>query len=1077
MQKKLAGKLLGLAAALLLLLGACALNAGAQEVKPIRVGLFSLGQFMGWDETGEACGYQVDYLNRIAEVTHWTYEFVDCQNWENAKDMLEAGQIDLLAPAQRTARLVDRFDFCGISMGLEATAIYTTADRDDLLFEDFASMKNLTYGIPEGTVFETEFVEDYSTAHGLTPKIVKYANTTEILAALHRHEIDAAVTNIMFAAEDVKMLGWYSPAPIYFITAKGDQELLNQLDDAMVEIMVEEPDYMAQLESQYFPIFHNAQFTYEEQQYLQSLPTVTVGYEVNHKPLSYQDAETGEFCGITRDILDKISQISGIQFQYEPLPATNVSYDYLVEHQIYVLSNVEYNSENLAIRKMHLSEPYLKSEKVLVASEKLQFDAQTHLRVALATGSGTLTKVIQTEYPAFDVSTYGTVDECFEAIRSGAVDATIQNRYVASCALENPLYSALAVSPIQLLSDQLCLATMQADDSALCQQLNSEQFRSIIDKSISRINNVELNNIIIENTTNTHYHLTLWDVVRKYAGVLLAVGALVLICLALLLRTQHITAAKNRELAAKNAQLAEAVAQADRASTAKSRFLSQMSHEIRTPMNAIVGLTAIAKKHEGDPGKTDDYLTKIETSSKVLLNIINDVLDMSAIESNKLKISNGEFDIKQVLNSLTTIYYPQCQAKGIRFEMATDLENEMLIGDSLRVSQVLLNLVSNAYKFTDKGGSIRVVAQETARRDRTAFLRFTVADTGIGMSPEMQARLFKPFEQETADTAKKHGGSGLGLSIAKNLVDMMHGVIRVESEKGKGTTFFVDLPFEVTNQSTVMSNDVLHSVRILAIDDDQEARAYTAIVLRRIGAPFEMAASGTQAMEMIARAEQEGNPYNVVLADWKMPDMDGVELTRQIRAREKKRALIIIVSAYDLNAVEEEAKAAGADHFVSKPLFQSTVFNVLMTLTQGQLRTESAKPDDYDFTGHKVLLAEDNEMNAEIAAELLGMVHLQVDRAENGQRAVELFCANPPGSYDAILMDVQMPVMDGYSAARAIRALKRPDAAQIKIFAMTANAFTEDISTALSAGMNGHIAKPIDTQVLYETLAKAMGMR
>lgn len=643
----------------------------------------------------------------------------------------------------------------------------------------------------------------------------------------------------------------------------------------------------------------------------------------------------------------------------------------------------------------------------------------------------------------------------------------LQNLYIIRECLQSPLYEGLEMFPAFSFEENEKVVALP----------ENEMLVSIINKCIASISETQRNDIVIENTIAKGYHAGVEEIVYKYRTPLIGIAVLVAAIIAMLIgfsivRQRNFLAIEtvNGKLEETNSRLEEAVVQADRANSAKSEFLSRMSHEIRTPMNAIVGLTEIAKQHESEPEKIDDYLGKISVSSKVLLNIVNDVLDMSAIESNKLKIANEEFDIKQVLGGISAIYYPQCSGKGVKFRMATDVENELLLGDSLRVSQILLNLVSNAYKFTPAGGAIEILAKETARRDGKAFLRFTVSDSGCGMTKDMQERLFKPFEQEAADTAKKHGGSGLGLSIAKNLVDMMQGAINVESEKGKGTTFTVDLPFEIVKDDGRDENESLCSLRVLAVDDDEVAREYTATVLKRLGVKFELADSGKKALDMVTEAKKEGKPYDVCLIDWKMPDMDGVEVTRRIRADKKNKTTIIIVSAFDLNEVQDEAIAAGADHFVTKPLFQSTVYNVLVQLKKNEIQMPAPKKKEYDFTGHKVLLAEDQELNAEIAIELLGFVNMAADHAHNGKEAVEMFENAPAGTYDAILMDVQMPEMDGHEAAQAIRRLEREDAASIPIYAMTANAFTEDVSSALSAGMNGHIAKPIDTKILYETL-------
>ncbi|MEG0894897.1 MAG: response regulator, partial [Oscillospiraceae bacterium] len=453
------------------------------------------------------------------------------------------------------------------------------------------------------------------------------------------------------------------------------------------------------------------------------------------------------------------------------------------------------------------------------------------------------------------------------------------------------------------------------------------------------------------------------------------------------------------------------------------------------------------------------------------LSIINDVLDMSAIDSDKLKIAHAPFDLKSLLSGISTMYYTQCKQKEITFNLIlSDLIEEFLIGDSLRINQILINLLSNAYKFTPKGGTINMIVKQMNRNGNTVFLRFIISDSGCGISEEMQQRIFMPFEQETTQTAQIYGGSGLGLSIVKNLVDMMQGAIKLESKKNFGTTFTVDLPFGVDTKLEGSNNINFKDIRALIVDDDNQTIKYTSIVLERMGVRFDVANGGEQAVKIIANEYNKGIGYDVCFIDWKMPGISGVELTKKIREFFDKDTIIIIVSAYDLSEIEDEAKLAGADMFISKPLFQSTVCNLLMTLSGGQYTKFTCDKEHYDFTGKRVLLAEDNALNREIAIELLKIVNLDVEYAENGQTALEMFTNSSNGYYDVILMDIQMPIMDGHEAAKAIRKSKHIQALNIPIYAMTANAFTEDVSAALSSGMNGHIAKPIDTQVLYSTL-------
>ena len=519
--------------------------------------------------------------------------------------------------------------------------------------------------------------------------------------------------------------------------------------------------------------------------------------------------------------------------------------------------------------------------------------------------------------------------------------------------------------------------------------------------------------------------------------------------------------------------LRDALENARQANAAKRNFLSRMSHEIRTPMNAIIGMTAIAAADPDDRAKTEECLTKIAYSSKYLLSIINDVLDMSAIESGKISITREPFDLARLLTELGAVYESQCASRGVQFALTSGLSEERLIGDQVRLNQILHNLLSNAVKFTPAGGRVRLEVVQTGRQGVYRQLCFTVSDTGIGMDEGFQKRMYLPFEQDPHAGVLRQGGTGLGLAIVRNLVTLMGGNIRVKSAPGKGSVFQVELPFE-PGQSvccTVESGE-RKDLRVLVADDDRGTCEHAALLLERMGMSVRWVLSGAEAVEEILWACADGTDYDVCILDWQMPGMDGIETARRIRERVGPDLLIIILSAYDWSGVEPQARAAGVNAFLSKPMFPSNLHRALREAA-GHGKTPPAparRCGRYDFTGRRILLAEDNQLNLEIAAALLESAGAAVDQVSEGRAAVRAFAQSPPGTYDMILLDVQMPVLDGHGAARAIRACPRPDAARIPIFAMTANAFAEDVAAAKAAGMNEHVAKPIDAEALYALL-------
>ena len=527
-----------------------------------------------------------------------------------------------------------------------------------------------------------------------------------------------------------------------------------------------------------------------------------------------------------------------------------------------------------------------------------------------------------------------------------------------------------------------------------------------------------------------------------------------------------------QKLAQQRESLSIALEEANQANKAKTAFLSNMSHEIRTPMNAIIGLDRIALNEPGISETTKDHLEKIGLSAQHLLSIINDILDMSRIESGRMTVKNEEFSFAKVLAQVNTIISDQCRDKGIDYECHVNGKvDDYYIGDDMKLRQVLVNILGNSVKFTPEGGSVELVVEDVARFDGKTTLRFIISDTGIGMSKEFLPKLFDAFSQEDSSSTNRYGSTGLGMAITKSFVELMNGTISVESEKNKGTTFTITVTMlDCEQKSIVDEEDFLHphEVCVLVIDDDPIACEHAQLVLGQVGVNCETALSGAEGLEMAKVRHARMEPYNLILVDWRMPDMDGIETTRQIRAALGDETPVIILTSYNWDEVADKAKAAGVDTFVAKPLFADTVLDEFRYAFKK--KKAERKKKTVDLKGRRVLLAEDVKVNAEIMMMVLSMREMQVEHAENGRIAVEMFEQHEEGYYDAILMDMRMPEMDGLEATRRIRDMNRSDAKTIPIIALTANAFDEDVQRSMQAGLNAHLSKPVEPDILFETL-------
>ncbi|MCF0238138.1 MAG: response regulator, partial [Sphaerochaetaceae bacterium] len=541
-----------------------------------------------------------------------------------------------------------------------------------------------------------------------------------------------------------------------------------------------------------------------------------------------------------------------------------------------------------------------------------------------------------------------------------------------------------------------------------------------------------------------------------------------------LFAVQNIAEEKQKELDMYNA-LQEAYVAANLASTAKTTFLSNMSHDIRTPMNAIIGMSAIAGTHLNEPDKVANCLKKINSSSRHLLGLINQVLDMSKIESGKVDLNEENFVLSDLLDEVISMNHGTGKAKG--HELIVKIENlihEKVIGDRTRLEQVINNLLSNAIKYTPDNGRIEIsVSEKETNKDNIGWYEVSIKDNGIGMSEDFVKTIFEPFTRANDERTSTIQGTGLGMPIARNIVRMMNGDIKVQSELNKGSTFIVSFSLKLQSNSEI-NYSAFSLLPVLVVDDDKETCENTCEILNNLSMDSEYVTSGQEAIDKTIIRHENQDDYFAIIMDWKMPNIDGIEATRQIRKKVGPEVPIIVLTAYDWTDIEEEAKQAGVNGFLSKPLFKSKIIELFSELTAKKniIVQESKDNEDYDFSGKRILLTEDNELNQEIAIELLSTTGVFIDVADNGSIGVDMFTSKPEGYYDLIFMDIQMPVMTGYDATRAIRASGHPDAKKIPIIAMTANAFSTDVRAAFEAGMNGHISKPIDMEVVLKTMKK-----
>jgi len=913
-------------------------SAAGQQI--VHVGFFRFGGYHDMDTAGEKSGYGYDFLQMIAGYANFKYIYVGYQKtWNDMLDMLDSGEIDMLTYAVKMPEYEERFDFSEHSIGTSFALLTTSTSNTAFAANDYSPFNGMRVGFVRGANRKTAF-DDYAAGKGFSYTPVYYEDISDMQAALAAgDEIDAMVADELRILSNEVVIDKFDRQDIYVMVKKGNTELLHTIDEAIRKLNMSDPGWNVDLKKKYFLSDYSASFsmTPTETSYVEGLSAsgtkLKVLFNPARYPLSYN--KDGEAAGVLVDIFRNAAAEYGLPYEFVMTGSTDEYYRLRENDEADIVLDFVESTDEAEVLGYRLTSSYADASCSAIT---LNSFTGTPAAAAVVEGSAVFNEIAKENNPHMKIFRYAAFEDCVNAVKSGAVDCAYTYSITAQIYVIEDQTNSIKATQLNDRSFQFRLAVNSDADMSLYGLLN---------KAAHSQDSADTNELLNAYVLEAKRDYSLWNYFTDHPVVLItALSAVMLILVGFILfqrKNSRRLKASNDALEASRGALENALAEANSANAAKTRFLSQMNHDIRTPLNGIIGMTGIAADNVEDPERVSDALDKIRHSSDHLLTLINDILDLNRIESGKMTIAHEPTDIRAAISQCTEVLKGSAVNRDLTITIDTEqIEYPFVLTDALHIRQILINIISNAVKFTPDGGSITFRA--CGRRDETGdtlLCRFEVTDTGIGMSEDFQEHIFEAFVQEDAYNARtQFKGSGLGMAIVKQLVDMMCGSVAIKSGLHVGTSIVVELPLEI-NQ----------------------------------------------------------------------------------------------------NAAEKPEAVPGEER-------------------------------RYSFAGARVLLAEDNEINMEIAKTLLEGSGMRVDTAEDGQKAVDAFAASAVGDYSCILMDIMMPNRNGYEAARAIRAMERPDAKTIPIIAMTANAFAEDVQTALDNGMNAHIAKPLNVRIMMETLAK-----
>jgi len=1070
---------------MLLFLPATLFGAGKTPRKVVRVAYQEFNRQMVVDEHNKpVAGYAYDYIQTIGTYAGWDVRYVPCSSFFDSVRLLRAGKVDVIYEISYTKERAAEMLFPDEPMGYEYYYLYTSDKNTSITPGDYKSMQGKTVGVTGGTIL-ADMLTKWCKKKNVELKFVEFEEIAQKEAALYAGKIDLDVELSMLAKRNLSAIEKIGASAYYLVARKDRPDLITDINTAMEKVLSNDLFYFSRLQERYFAdTVLGRNLTTEERNWLAEHKTLRIGYLDDYLPFCTRD-EKGRPIGAAIDAINAI--IVNLKLE-DKLDIEFICFD----SQKKGFRAVESGEIDLML-PAYISNSVKQDYRIIggkvlapLASDIAYLDEHRlsrDRRIAVNRNNLMQYYYSKDSYPNSKIVFYDDIGGCLDGLLNKTADGSFLNGIRSEALLKPGKYHALRT--VRAAHDFQLRIAFAEDNLGLM---------LLFDRGLTMLDPDFINKASYSYVWRI-YSFSVIDFLRDHiVPVIISVAFLVALVVALVgyqignrrlaeinraLKIYSATIEKQRErevelrqqLEVKQGELEDALEMAQSASRAKTIFLSNMSHDIRTPMNSIVGFTGLALGHLEDKERVRDYLTTIARSSEHLLNLINDVLDLSRIESGKMVLNEKPESLSDILHALRDIVNADVRAKQHDFSIDADVRDEFVCCDRMRLNQVLLNLVSNAIKYTHSGGTISLrIAERPATRAGYGVFEFRCKDDGIGMSKEFTEKIFAPFTREENTTISGIQGTGLGMAITKNIVDMMGGSISVTSQKDEGSEFIVTVELRIAERKDRdPAIPGLKGLRVLVVDDDEKVCRKLAEMLRNMGMRGEWCVTGDAAVDRAAEAARQGDRFKVCIVDWLMPDMDGAEMVRRIREVSGEDAPVIIPTAYDWTDLEREAKDVGVGVLVSKPIFPSDLRKALLQVCGKAVHEQTAGEErGFSFKGKRVLMVDDSKLNLRVGVLLLQEQGMTVETASNGKIAVDMIRQNGVDAYDFVLMDIQMPEMGGYEATSLIR--KLPGGDKLRIIAFSANAFEEDREKSLKAGMDGHIAKPLKIAELLKEL-------